>query len=273
MLAGAVPVLGPGRYFGTPVRRASFGDLRLVETSFRPNARIERHRHERAYFCLITNGAFEESRGRDVRDYRAGTLVFRPAGEEHSERFGERGGRCLNVEIPQHWLERHASTRVTLPSSLEMRGPRIASIADRIGAELRESDDLRFLALEGLALELVAETARAARSPESRLPAWIDQVVERLDAAESIPSLADLAAIGGVHPSHLARTFRRLLRCTPADYVRRRRIERARRALTETDQAIGEIALDAGFCDQSHFTRAFRRATGTTPAAYRSSRR
>ena len=209
-----------------------------------------------------------------MRDYRAGTLVFRPAGEEHSERFGERGGRCLNVEIPSPWLERHAAVRDALLSGLEMRGPRIASIADRLAAELRESDDLRVLALEGLALELVAETARAARArSESRAPKWMRPVVDRLDSADSIPSLGDLAAIAGVHPSHLARTFRRLLRSTPADYVRRRRIERARRALTETDQAIGEIALDAGFCDQSHFTRAFRRATGATPAAYRSSRR
>src|SRR5436189_6402678 len=101
MLSGsrhAVPVLGPGRYFGAPLRRAAFGELRLVETAFGPGATIARHRHERAYFCLITHGAFRESRGREVSDYRAGTLVFRPAGEEHSERFGARGGRCLNVE-------------------------------------------------------------------------------------------------------------------------------------------------------------------------------
>ena len=269
-----IPVLGPGRYFGIPLRHAAFGDLRLVETGFRPGAEIARHRHERAYFCLVMNGAFRESRGRDIRDYHAGALVYRPAGEEHSQRFGERGGRCLNLEIPIRWLERHAAVRDALPSSLETRGPRIASLADRLTHELSETDDLRLLALEGLALELVAETARAARArSESRAPRWLEAAIQCLDAAEATPSLTELAAASRVHPSHLARTFRRFLRCTPAEYLRRRRIEQARRALLETDRPLGEIALDAGFCDQSHFTRAFRRATGATPGAYRAARR
>ena len=30
-----------------------------------------------------------------------------------------------------------------------------------------------------------------------------------------------------------------------------------------------EIALAAGFCDQSHFTRTFKRLTGIAPSQYR----
>jgi len=41
------------------------------------------------------------------------------------------------------------------------------------------------------------------------------------------------------------------------------------RKLAAGGQPIGDIALDAGFCDQAHFTRAFREFTGTTPAEYR----
>jgi len=35
--------------------------------------------------------------------------------------------------------------------------------------------------------------------------------------------------------------------------------------------SIGDIALEAGFFDQSHFTRAFKRHTGLTPREYRQS--
>jgi len=43
----------------------------------------------------------------------------------------------------------------------------------------------------------------------------------------------------------------------------------AMRQLRDTDVPIAEIALRAGFADQSHFTNLFRRITGCTPRAYR----
>ena len=61
----------------------------------------------------------------------------------------------------------------------------------------------------------------------------------------------------------------RLLGMSPTDYVTKLRVLLARRALERSDQAVGAIALDLGFYDQSHFTRVFRRATGLTPLAYR----
>ncbi len=73
----------------------------------------------------------------------------------------------------------------------------------------------------------------------------------------------------GVHPVHLARTFRRVHRMTFAGYVRQVRIEFARRELAVSGAPLGDIAVAAGFCDQSHFSRLFKRYTGQTPAEYR----
>jgi AraC-like DNA-binding protein len=39
--------------------------------------------------------------------------------------------------------------------------------------------------------------------------------------------------------------------------------------LRDTNRPISEIALEAGFYDQSHFTNVFRRFLGTTPQRYR----
>jgi AraC family transcriptional regulator len=52
-------------------------------------------------------------------------------------------------------------------------------------------------------------------------------------------------------------------------YVRRLRVELAGRWLTDTDLPLAEIALAAGFCDQSHFSNLFRRIIGVTPSHYR----
>jgi len=48
---------------------------------------------------------------------------------------------------------------------------------------------------------------------------------------------------------------------------------RACQELTAGDAPLAEVALRAGFADQSHFTREFRRHVGVTPAAFRRSAR
>jgi AraC-like DNA-binding protein len=67
----------------------------------------------------------------------------------------------------------------------------------------------------------------------------------------------------------LAREFRRHFCCTAGEYVRRLRVDFACRALLQSDTALIEIAVNAGFSDQSHFTRTFRAAMGMAPAQFR----
>jgi AraC family transcriptional regulator len=63
--------------------------------------------------------------------------------------------------------------------------------------------------------------------------------------------------------------FRQEYGCTLGDYLRNLRIGFASRRLATSSAPLAEIALAAGFADQSHFTKAFRRATGMTPVAWR----
>jgi transcriptional regulator GlxA family with amidase domain len=56
---------------------------------------------------------------------------------------------------------------------------------------------------------------------------------------------------------------------TPHAWLLEHRLARVRDWLTSTDAPIAEIALRAGFSEQSALTRALRKATGMTPAVYR----
>jgi AraC family transcriptional regulator len=82
-------------------------------------------------------------------------------------------------------------------------------------------------------------------------------------------SLDEVARTAGVHPAHLARSFRCHFRCSAGEYVRRLRVEHACRELCRRDTPLAAVALEAGFGDQSHLTVVFKRHTGLTPAAYR----
>jgi AraC family transcriptional regulator len=84
-----------------------------------------------------------------------------------------------------------------------------------------------------------------------------------------VPGVAEIARAAGVHPVYLARTFREHHGMTIGEYVRKLRIEHACRLISTTGAPLSEIALAAGFCDQSHFSRTFKRVTGSSPAEYR----
>src|SRR5574341_1998626 len=103
-------------------------------------------------------------------------------------------------------------------------------------------------------------------------PRWLQQARELLHGRfmEHL-TLAEVAHNVGVHPVHLAQAFHKSYQCTVGDYVRQLRVEYACRELASSETPIVEIALAAGFCDQSHFTRTFKRCIGVAPSQYRES--
>ena len=114
-----------------------------------------------------------------------------------------------------------------------------------------------------------AARLRASAASGGQAPLWLRQAraLVELHFTQPLP-LASVAERVGVHPVHLARTFRRCYQTTFAGYVRQLRIEFARRELSGS-ASLAAIAVAAGFCDQSHFSRLFKQHTGMTPAEYR----
>lgn len=105
-----------------------------------------------------------------------------------------------------------------------------------------------------------------------------DQTVARLmrgvahieRTIETGTSLEDIASIVALSEFHFHRQFRAYFGVPVMDYVRRRRLALAAKALLGSHTPILHIALDAGFQSQAAFTRAFRKAFHITPAQYRS---
>jgi len=82
-------------------------------------------------------------------------------------------------------------------------------------------------------------------------------------------SLEALAEMAGLSTHHFARAFKQTVGMPPHGYVLQRRIEHAQQMLRNTDLPMSEIALSAGFADQSHLARHFRRITGMSPSVVR----
>jgi AraC-like DNA-binding protein len=82
-----------------------------------------------------------------------------------------------------------------------------------------------------------------------------------------------LAGVAGLSPFYFARAFKKSEGVTPHDYLIRCRVERTMELLAGTDLALSEIAIAAGFSDQSHCARRFREHVGVCPHDYRWSTR
>ena len=105
-----------------------------------------------------------------------------------------------------------------------------------------------------------------APRPASRLTA----LLARVEAAPGLAWTTDtMARSAGLSVSRLHALFRTELDTSPHAWLRDVRRSRARAWLAETARPIADIALAAGFSDQSALTRALRDATGMTPGAYR----
>jgi AraC family transcriptional regulator len=81
--------------------------------------------------------------------------------------------------------------------------------------------------------------------------------------------LSELATLAGLSASQFGRAFKTSTGTTPHKWQLDARIESAKRMLSDGRSSLIEIALDAGFSEQSHFSRTFRAATGASPSAWR----
>lgn len=82
-------------------------------------------------------------------------------------------------------------------------------------------------------------------------------------------TIAELAETTGLHPSWFRQLFKQVTGMTVRQYIIRRRLERARDLLANTDIALLKLADETGFCSQSHFSDCFKKTYGTTPSQYR----
>ena len=226
---------------------------------------LPRHEHPDATVAVVLRGGFVGRYAGVERDCSPMTVVVEPAGASHANRFGALTTTVLTLSLaPPHTLEAVAH-RPTFA-----RDAYLAGLAQQADMELHRPDELTAMAVEGLALELVA---RLGRTPaEGGVPRWLAEARDLLHErfAESL-RLGEVASAVGVEPQRLARAFRGVYREPIASYVRRLRVNAAAELLVAgPDPSIAAIAAEVGFADQSHLTRCFARILGVTPARYRS---
>jgi AraC family transcriptional regulator len=170
-------------------------------------------------------------------------------------------------------------TRTVVPPLDGLNVPELRSAMLAVDAELRAGGVGGPLMAESLATILCVHLIRhvtgphrlprpaAGVLPRQKLHTVIEYIMENLEGS---PTLEQMAAVAHVSPYHFARQFKATTGLPPHQYVIARRVERAQHLLRADDElGLAEIALRAGFSDQSHFCSHFKRIVGVTPRQFR----
>jgi len=254
----------------TPTKECDLAALTLRETLHAPGFRIPAHTHDRATICLTLSGRSLEIIDGARLVTQAGSVVMRGPNIIHSDHYGDVPHRGFMIELDEKWLETCRHFLRVFEGYRHFPGGPVPALALRIYRESRIKDSVAPIIVEGLMLELLGHASRSLVKTHVRLPGWLVQARDLLHGRfnDSL-NLVEIANSVGVHPTHLARSFKRHYRTTVGEYLRRLRLDWATRQLSQTKDSISEIASAAGFYDQSHFSHLFKQHTGLTPAEFR----
>ena len=81
--------------------------------------------------------------------------------------------------------------------------------------------------------------------------------------------LDELARTANFSRFHFLRAFRRAFHATPHEYLTRKRVERAKELLAESELTVTEICFEVGFESLGSFSTLFHRIVGWSPSIYR----
>jgi len=259
------------RFHGESLKSCRVPGFILSEWKYAPCLKTPPHAHERALFCLAIEGAYTARYGLKTYACKPASLLYHAPNELHSEHFQNSGGRFFIIEIEPWWLEQVREQGCRLDSSADFNGSSLALFSLSLYREFQEMDEVSPLIVEGLMLAIAGTTSRRAKVLSTdQPPRWLRQAKQLLhDRFHETPTLNEIAQSVGVHHAYLARMFHHYYHTTVGEYLRSLRVEFACRALVISDMPLCQIALAAGFSDQSHFTRIFKRHRGVTPAQYR----
>jgi AraC family transcriptional regulator len=266
--------LSRGTYYGRSIAQHEVAGLILTEKRHRRGERLPPHAHDQPYLCFVLSGSWRERYDGGIRACAPRSIIYHPPGEIHSDHFDVGGAHLFAIEFDVSWLRRIQLSTHPFGEPHEFSGGQVSTTALRMYDEARRADQLSPLVLEGLMLELLGACMRSRIAAPHSAPPWIGDVEERLrEEFRDPPSLGALAARVGVHRMHLARAFRQHYGASVGEFVRQRRLDFVCRELVASERPVAELALEAGFADQSHLTKIFNRALGTTPARYRTGAR
>jgi AraC-like DNA-binding protein len=245
--------------------------IERIEARFHGNA-FDLHRHDTYAIGVTLHGVQRFHYRGAVRHSLPGQVIVLHPDELHDGGAGTEDGlryRILYLE-PSLLLDCLDGAPLPFVAEAVVSDPVLrGTLLSALGPLEEELDEL-FVA--DFVAQLARNLGRHAGQPAKPMgkTAWRAAALARdyleENAARPVRS-GELEAVTGLDRYALSRHFRATYSTSPHRFLVMRRLQRARRMI-EAGEALAEIAVAAGFSDQSHFNRHFKKAFGLTPGRW-----
>ena len=234
--------------------------IRISCRDYIAGAAMPMHRDDRSRLTIVLAGGFlEETRaGRAVAS--TADILIKPRDVAHENRFGPMGARLATVLLDEgDFPEKEARDAW----QIRRRGTDLAAALTLYEAAANDDDAAMRTAVD----DLLAGPQKAA--PRRAAP-WLFRLRDELgEVGFRGCDVAARARAAGVHPVHASRSFARAFGESVTAFAQTAAIRRALPHLAAREAKLSDIALEAGFYDQSHMCRTFARRLGRSPSAVR----
>ncbi len=228
-----------------------------------PGERHPLHTDQFSRISFVLSGGYREEGAPGPICMAPGELLLKSRRALHEDVFGDEGALLVALEFQNDDPFEATGT----PDLLRKRADAFALRHATAFLEAAVAGDAQ--SANAVGIDIVASSSERENRKTSP-PRWLEQIREALEST-SLASInvSDEAKKAGAHPAHVSRLFRRCYGASISEHARTHGVRRALAPLARPDVPLSEVALAAGFYDQSHMTRVFRRVTGRTPGAHR----
>lgn len=229
--------------------------------AYAPGERQRPHTDKHSRISFLLRGAYREEGRHGAVTMTPGHVLLKSRRARHEDQFGDDGACIASLAFTGD--DPFDAGRD--PALWRRRSDGFALRHSAAFLEAARAGDARAVRTIGADFLGAGEAEPAKREA----PAWLARLKQELEARPLAEvDVAVRAREAGAHPAHASRLFRRCFALSIIEHAQAQSVRRAIGALTG-GEALSDIALDAGFYDQSHMSRVFKRVTGRTPGACR----
>jgi AraC-like DNA-binding protein len=245
--------------------------LNLINSGFSPNNKDEWDAVKYNENCIAYqfSGNSRHTFAHGVYDFCKNTVLFLRQGDPYHVKIIEPGRKCIAI---------HFQTDGNLLPKSELFVPDNPALFRSL---FLESEKHYFnkkpegqLYCKGLLYLIFAHITSQGDESNKKLPGLQREAIRKAtryihqNFSHSL-NIEKLAWEAGMSVQYFRRLFRIYHECSPVEYIRNFRIERAKDLLKVSYYTIGDIAEKLGFPDLYYFSRVFKQVTGETPSDFR----
>ncbi len=244
------------------------------------------HTHDFYEFFLIVKGKTVHKINGKTGIIDEGTLVFIRPDDIHSyERYNGENFELINLAFTKQTLDTllkyygkgfNASRLLRSEYPPELKLPHLekellTSRFHKLNTLSRKKKDRIKTEFRILIAEIFSRYFDdLKKEKDSSIPQWLMKLKEEMEKKENFTAgIEKMYEISGRSAGHLSRAFRKYFNETPTDFIKHLRLNYAANMLTNSDEDITAVSMDAGFENLSHFYHLFKEQFKTSPKEFR----